>query len=483
MTELNTGTECENVKQKLNHDKIQDMTESNTRFMNNRFIQQRSKDESNLKSNNDITTLENLDNIDSNNKNSFIQQRSEDESKVELCDSISIVPDVVLSEGRGGEWMSGGGGGGDVVLSGGGGGGDVVLSGEGGGEWMSGGGGDGDVVLSGGGGGGDAVLSGEGGGEWMSGGGGGGDKEWCVLRQETSDDILTPARDTTQVDVLAPELRPTFNLAAYVNKSYSLQQCVNLGVDLSKWDKMKGVANFILTRDFDTHIKPYIMLLTDCGVVIDDLGRWLTINPYIVKEQLTNLQARVEYLTHMSFTKEQITRIISRNPRWLLYSTVHIDSRLGFYQRTFRLTGGEVRTLATREPRLITAKLYDVKRTTFTVLEEMGFSHSEMKTLLLTKPKIWLTHGVSLLRRFTYVHNTMGLTHAQLLHFPHVLLSRDFRLRQRHSFLRSIGRAQYDPTQPGYVSPQQLVSGDDVTFCSTLANTSIQHYNDFLKTM
>lgn len=49
------------------------------------------------------------------------------------------------------------------------------------------------------------------------------------------------------------------------------------------------------------------------------------------------------------------------------------------------------------------------------------------------------TDGVSLLRRFDYAHNTMGLTHSQLVQFPHVLLSRDFRLRQRHAFLRWAG--------------------------------------------
>lgn len=40
--------------------------------------------------------------------------------------------------------------------------------------------------------------------------------EW-VVDHETRN-VLTPPTDTAEVDVLAPELRPTFNLAAYVNK-------------------------------------------------------------------------------------------------------------------------------------------------------------------------------------------------------------------------------------------------------------------------
>lgn len=40
--------------------------------------------------------------------------------------------------------------------------------------------------------------------------------------------------------------------------SSSLQEMVKLGVDLSRWDKKKGVANFILRLDFDADMKQYI---------------------------------------------------------------------------------------------------------------------------------------------------------------------------------------------------------------------------------
>lgn len=77
----------------------------------------------------------------------------------------------------------------------------------------------------------------------------------------------------------------------------------------------------------------------------------------------------------------------------------------------------------------------------------------------------------------------MGLSHSQLVQFPHVLLSREFRLKQRHEYLKTIGRNQYNPLQPNYVSPSALVAGDDAEFCNTIAKTSVQDFNDFLKTM
>lgn len=55
------------------------------------------------------------------------------------------------------------------------------------------------------------------------------------------------------------------------------------------------------------------------GVAAEDLGRWLTINPLIFREKFDDLQTRLNYLQTMRFTPDQITRIISKNPNWLLF--------------------------------------------------------------------------------------------------------------------------------------------------------------------
>lgn len=305
--------------------------------------------------------------------------------------------------------------------------------------------------------------------------------QWVKSQENSS--VLLPPQDVSDIDVLAPELRPTFNLAAYVNKSATLQQLVKLGVDLSHWDTRKGVSDFILPLDFERDMKKYIVFLHDLGISPDDLGRWLTVNPYIFQQNLDDLEARTNYLEFMKFSEEDITRIISKNPYWLLFSTVRIDRRLGSFQQSFQLSDQEVRYLAAKQPRLITYSHASVKMTTFSVVEEMGFEKSEVKSLLLAKPRIWMAGRDSLMRRFDFAHNHMGLSHQQIVQFPHVLLTRDFRMRQRHGFLKLLGRDQYDPSKPNYVSPLALVSGTDAEFCLTLAKSSVQAFNDFLKTM
>ncbi|XP_045601353.2 transcription termination factor 3, mitochondrial [Procambarus clarkii] len=329
----------------------------------------------------------------------------------------------------------------------------------------------------------DSLASGQEGSLPMSGEEGNWSSEMKWIMSQETKDVLCPPKDLSDIDGLTPDVRPSFNFAAYVNKSHMLQEMVKLGVDLSKWEKRKGIGSFILRLEFERDMKQHIVFLHDVGVAAEDLGQWLSINPMIFKETLDDLHARLNYLHLMNFTQNQITRIISRNPYWLLFSNIRIDNRLGYFQKSFDLTGAEVRSLAAKQPKLITLNLYNVQRTSFAVVEEMGFTAIEMKSLLLTKPKLWMAHGVSLLRRFNFAHNEMGLSHSQLVQFPHVLLSREFRLKQRHEYLKTIGRNQYNPLQPNYVSPSALVAGDDAEFCNTIAKTSVQDFNDFLKTM
>lgn len=155
------------------------------------------------------------------------------------------------------------------------------------------------------------------------------------------------------VDNLGPPLPIAFNLAAYVNRSESLQNLVRLGVDLSEIEKKPDRAKYILTLDFEKHMRHHIQFLHDNGVNADDMGRIITRNPFLFKESIENLQIRVNYLASKRFTKEAVARILTNNPLFLSLETVFVDSRLGFFQKQFSLSGKEVRYVATKAPKLI----------------------------------------------------------------------------------------------------------------------------------
>nr|CAD7427440.1 unnamed protein product [Timema monikensis] len=255
---------------------------------------------------------------------------------------------------------------------------------------------------------------------------------WSTDLQELDDkySVLQPCRTDDDISNVAPLFSPTFNFAAYINKSKTLQELVKLGVDLHQLEKKKGIPQFIFKLDFDRDMKEYIRFLHDHGVPPDQLGIFFTRNPLIFKEDLENLQVRINYLLSKRFSSDNISRIITKNPHWLSFSTRRIDRRLGHFQKSFSLKGQNY-----------------------------------------------------LLSRFNFVHNEMKLPHERITLHPQVLGSRLFRIKQRHLFLKSLDRAQYDPLKPGYISLDRLVAGTDAEFCERVANTSTEMFNMFLKTI
>ncbi|KAL5276522.1 MTERFD1 family protein [Megaselia abdita] len=276
---------------------------------------------------------------------------------------------------------------------------------------------------------------------------------------------------------------PTFNLAAYVNKSECLQEFIKMGVNLHNIERRKGLGEFVLNLNFNDTVKPRLLFLADLGVSPELFGRFITKNPLIFKESIADLTIRVNYLESKKFTPQQIITIVERNPFWLMFSTKRIDNRLGFFQKNFELNGDDVRFLTTKQPNLITYKIEHVQKALFTVKEEMGFNVEEMKCLLLAKPKLFMMDHSLLVERFSYAHDEMKLSHEMILNFPHILTSRQFRVEQRHKFLKFLEKAQYDPKKDLYVSPKALVEGTDLDFVLNVAKSDLVTFDAFLRTL
>lgn len=207
--------------------------------------------------------------------------------------------------------------------------------------------------------------------------------------RERNRSILAPVEDEAQI-YAEPVLRPTFNLAAYVQKSETLQQLIKLGVNLNHLDR-QNFGEFIAGLDFKQNVEAHLLLLTkNVGIPIEQMGTFLTKNPAILKENLDDIQTRVNYLELKRFTRDDIVTIVTKNPKWLSFNTCEIDERLGFFQHDFELTGDEVRWLTVKCPKLITYDLMQVKSVSFSMREECGFEGDEVKEILLKVPKIWM---------------------------------------------------------------------------------------------
>lgn len=77
----------------------------------------------------------------------------------------------------------------------------------------------------------------------------------------------------------------------------------------------------------------------------------------------------------------------------------------------------------------------------------------------------------------------MKISNEKIVQEPECLLTREFRLKQRHQFLSYLGKAQYDPTKDLYVSLKSLCVGTDLEFVLNVAKTTIDVYDSFLRTL
>lgn len=300
------------------------------------------------------------------------------------------------------------------------------------------------------------------------------------LGQKNQNDALQETKE--DLSSISPFLSNTFNLAAYVNNSNTLKNLVNLNVNLSKMEKKPQNVNKILRLDFEKDMKGHIIFINDF-VGMEGVGNFLTKNPMILCERLQDLEVRVNYLKFKAFKDDQIKRIITANPYWLMFSTIRIDRRFGYFQKSLHLSGDEVRYLATKQPKLITYNLHHVKTNLFVVKEEMGFEDSEVKSIVLKKPRLLMLNQQKLLERFNYIHNVMQISHKTILEQPEILFCRQFKVKQRHLFLEKLGRSQYNPRKENFVPIKSLVEDTDLEFCKNIAKCDINDFNLFLKTL
>ncbi|KAG8133807.1 putative mTERF domain containing 1 protein [Naja naja] len=232
-------------------------------------------------------------------------------------------------------------------------------------------------------------------------------------------------------------------------------------------------------RDYVDHsetLRKLVLLDTQFGAL-------LTKNPYILNEEVEDLKTRVDYLISKNFSKEAVTQMVLRAPCLLLLSVENLDDRLGFFQNVLGLNPRKTRNLVTRLPRLLTGKLEPIEENLAVYEEELGFSKNEIRHIAHTVPKNLSTGKKKLTQIFDYVHNVMGIPHQLMVHFPQIFNAKLLRIKERHLFLKFLGRAQYDPEQPSYISLEKMIALPDDVFCAEVAKAEVTDFEKFLKTL
>lgn len=159
--------------------------------------------------------------------------------------------------------------------------------------------------------------------------------------------------------VPAPRRKPraflqTYTLTTLVNDSELLRNLVDIGVKVEKFDALYNVADWLLKLDWDKDVRPVLRFLTEVGVPVEELGDFVTTNPWILQQSITDMEARIRYLESKKFSKQSVARIVNKARFWLNFHVKTIDKRLGWLQTTFQLSGDEIRFVVSCAPKLIT---------------------------------------------------------------------------------------------------------------------------------
>ncbi|XP_059412226.1 transcription termination factor 3, mitochondrial isoform X1 [Carassius carassius] len=287
------------------------------------------------------------------------------------------------------------------------------------------------------------------------------------------------------VQIQVPSVLPTESstLRPYVDKSETLSKLVQLGVNLWKLEQRPNVGSMLVRLDFHADVAPKLLFLKDLGVEESKLGQLLTKNPFILTENLDNLEARVSYLKSKKFSKQSVAAMVSKAPYLLNFSVERLDNRLGFFQKQLGVSAEKTRDVVTRLPKLLCGSLEPIKENLKVCELEFGFRGNEIQHIVTTVPKVLIANKRKLTQIFDFVHNTMDVPHSLIAKFPQVLNAKFLRIRERHLFLEYLGRAQYQPSQPSYISLDRVVFLPDDVFCSEVALATLEDFERFQKTL
>ncbi|XP_066531443.1 transcription termination factor 3, mitochondrial [Hoplias malabaricus] len=289
--------------------------------------------------------------------------------------------------------------------------------------------------------------------------------------------------DALQITVPSDLPPATVTLRDYVDQSETLRTLVQLGVDLSKLEQRPNVGSMLLRLDFQTDVSPRLFFLKDLGIEDSQLGPLITKNPFIFTETVENLQARVSYLKSKKFSSASVAAMVSKAPNLLNFSIKRLDNRLGFFQEQLGLSAQKTRDVITRLPRLLCGSLEPVKENLKVCELEFGFRRNEIQHIVTRVPKVLTASKRKMTQVFDFIHNTMGVPHSLITNFPQVLNAKFLRIKERHLFLEYLGRAHYDPAHPSYIPLERMVVLPDEIFCSEVALTSLEDFEQFQKTL
>ncbi|ETN78670.1 hypothetical protein NECAME_02817 [Necator americanus] len=128
--------------------------------------------------------------------------------------------------------------------------------------------------------------------------------------------------------------------------------------------------------------------------------------------------------------------------------------------------------------------------------KEFEFTPKELKQMLLSDPRLFMMDAKYITANYSYVHRTMHLPNSLIAKHPFILRCSHSSIRNRHEFLKKLGRAVYEgglveqesddvnkrvDEEMQVVAMEVFLDPSDEVFVRKAANTYLVIYNNFLR--
>uniref|UniRef100_A0A158Q6D7 mTERF domain-containing protein 1, mitochondrial n=1 Tax=Dracunculus medinensis TaxID=318479 RepID=A0A158Q6D7_DRAME len=273
-------------------------------------------------------------------------------------------------------------------------------------------------------------------------------------------------------------LPPTHSrsLANYVNHVPLLQNLVDLGVSLFHIDTETNIGHNLLKLDWVKDVRVKLKWLMSIGIPAENLGIYITKNPYFLLQNLDDMKVRVNYLRSKKFKRQEIIKIILEYRFWINTAVRIIDARLGWIQKTFSLSGKEVRQLVIKEPRII---MNGIRMVEF-FSKDLEFDGKEIKKMVLTDPRLFICDLSLVDQNYKFLHNSIGLSNGEIIKYPLALRCRLSSLKERFNFIKLLKETDNLPKNSS-ISLEKVLHPSDSYFTRNVVRTTLNSYNNFLK--
>ncbi|OQR79598.1 mTERF domain-containing protein 1 [Tropilaelaps mercedesae] len=322
----------------------------------------------------------------------------------------------------------------------------------------------------------------------------------------------------TAVDSRKPGTLTREQITTLVQKTEVLAKLAHFQVPVEEWEDKPDLVNKLVSLNWRRDCDPCIeQLVQRTGMKPKDLRALLTKNPLVLTHPLQQIERRLEYLSadmsntliviqkrcfrrcvsrveltdqyHLIFvqqyggwgmTANEVCNVVTREKFWLSYSMVCLKNRMQFLMKQFALSQLDLKQLIIKNPKVITWDLRRLVLFKCLLVDKMGFSMDQTSRLLLAVPQLVFESDAVLLKRFKLIRK-MGLEHEAIVDFPKIFLLRDYQLEQRLGFLEHLGRAQFDPEKPNYISAKDIAVKESNKFAKKTAKSTVGEFQDYIK--